>query len=74
MQAELRNRLRRWRVSEGISLDEAADLTGYSKPYLSRIERGERTPTPRAKVQIARRLGASVGELFEVEPLDEEAG
>jgi transcriptional regulator with XRE-family HTH domain len=67
----LHNRLRLWRAAAGLSLDEASDLTGLSKPYLSRIERGERQPPALTKVQIARRLGVAVCDLFEVEPLED---
>mgnify|MGYP001429696573 FL=1 len=67
----LRNRLRLWRASTGLTLDEVADLTGLSKAYLSRLERGERHATPRTKVQIARRLGVAISAIFDVEPLEE---
>jgi transcriptional regulator with XRE-family HTH domain len=36
-------RIRRYRRSRGLSLDQAAGLAGISKPYLSRLERGERS-------------------------------
>lgn len=67
----MNNRLREWRAANDIAIGEAADLTGYSKAMLSRIERGERNPSPRAKVLIARRLGASVGDLFDPDPVPE---
>lgn len=66
----LRNRFRLWRTGEGLTLDEVADLTGLSKSYVSRIERGERQPTPHTKVLIARRLGVEVRDLFEVDQLE----
>lgn len=64
-------RLRQWRIDEGLTIDEVADLTGYSVAMLSRAERGLRTFSPKARVTIARRLGVRVSELFEVEPLEE---
>ena len=64
--------LRRWRAERGLTLDEVAGLTGYSKAYLSRLERGERCPTPLTKVTVARRLGAPVGDLFRVPAAEEE--
>lgn len=73
MRSELTNRLRLWRVDAGLTLDEVADLTGMSKAMLSRAERGERQLSPMAKVKLARRLGVRVGELFEPEPILEEA-
>ncbi|MBB4764095.1 helix-turn-helix domain-containing protein [Amorphoplanes digitatis] len=41
-------RIRRYRRSRGLSLDQAAGLAGISKPYLSRLERGERSLNSRA--------------------------
>jgi transcriptional regulator with XRE-family HTH domain len=62
-----------WRIGRGWTQDEVADLVGLSKAYISRLERGERCATPSTKVEIARRLGAPVSELFDVEPLDSES-
>ena len=70
----LRNRLRLWRVESGLTQDEVADLSGLSKAYISRIERGEREPRPLTRVKIARRLGVQVADLFDVEQLDEATG
>ncbi|MDT5042666.1 MAG: hypothetical protein QOE51_3651 [Actinoplanes sp.] len=41
-------RIRRYRRSRGLSLDQAAGLAGISKPYLSRLERGERAANSRS--------------------------
>lgn len=62
-----------WRIGRGWTPDEVADLAGLSKAYISRLERGERCATPSTKVEMARRLGAPISELFEVEPLDSES-
>lgn len=67
----LNNRLRKWRVDKGLTLQELADLTGLSVSGLSRLERGQRQPRPLTRVRIARRLGVPVGELFEFEPMTE---
>lgn len=67
----LNNRLRLWRVDKGLSLQELSDLTGVSVSGLSRLERGERQPRPLTRVRIARRLGVTVGELFEIDPIPE---
>ena len=69
----LRNRLRLWRVGVGLTLDEVADLTGISKAYLSRLERGQRQAPPLTRVKIARRLGVPVSTLFVVDPIREES-
>lgn len=67
----LTNRLRVWRVDQGLTLEEVADLTGLSVSMLSRVERGERQLAPLTRVHIARRLGVAVRDLFEVEELVE---
>jgi DNA-binding XRE family transcriptional regulator len=64
--------LRHWREQAGLTLGEVADLSGWSIAMVSRVERGERRPSPLAKVQLARRLGVRVRDLFDVEPVAEE--
>ncbi len=61
------NRLRLWRAQHGLTLDEVSGLTGLSPAMLSRAERGQRQFAPLTKVHIARCLGASVADLFDVE-------
>lgn len=56
--------LRQWRQNRGWTLADLSGLTGYDISYLSLIERGLREPPPAAKVLIARRIGASVAEVF----------
>ena len=65
--------LRRWRAHEGLTLEEVADLSGYSSAMLSRAERGERECSPRAKVQLSRALGCRIADLFEVDRISEPA-
>ncbi|HVD03842.1 MAG TPA: helix-turn-helix transcriptional regulator [Candidatus Dormibacteraeota bacterium] len=62
------SRLRRWRVSNGLTLDDVSDLCGLSPSMISRVERGERMLRPRTKVLIARRLGVRTSEIFEPTP------
>lgn len=66
-----RSKLRRWRDDAGFSLSEIRDLTGVSPAHWSRVERGLRQLAPNTKVVVARRLGVAVGDLFDVEPIDE---
>jgi transcriptional regulator with XRE-family HTH domain len=56
--------LRRWRVVQGLTLEEVADLTGVSVPMLSRVERGQRDLAPMTRVRLARLLGVRLGALF----------
>lgn len=65
-------RLRDWRVANDLTMPEVGGLTGVSVAMLSRLERGLRRASPRLKVQMARRLGVPIPDLFEVEPLHEE--
>jgi transcriptional regulator with XRE-family HTH domain len=62
----------RWRLENGLSLQELSDLTGISTAMLSRAERGLRSFAPLTKVRIARLLGVPVSELFEVEAIPED--
>lgn len=66
-------KLRAWRTAQGYSLDEVAGLTGLSAPMLSRVETGKRHLAPRTRVVVARRLGVRLSDLFEVEPIPEDA-
>jgi transcriptional regulator with XRE-family HTH domain len=68
--AKLTTRFHQWREEAGWSLEEVAGLTGLSQSVLSRLERGQRNLRPATKVLVARRLGVSVGDLFEVEGVD----
>ena len=73
MQPHLKNRLRRWRAENGLTLTEMHDLTGYSEAMLSRAERGERVFSPIARVRIARALDVRIADLFDVEPVPDDA-
>jgi transcriptional regulator with XRE-family HTH domain len=66
--------LRRWRLKQGFSGYELADLAGISTAMVSMIETGEREPGSATKVRIARALGVRVREIWPRpdEPTDEE--
>lgn len=57
--------LRRWREDAGLTLEDESGLTGYSVPFLSRLERGTRGLRPLDRVRFARALGVPVSEIFE---------
>ncbi len=65
-------RLRLWRSNAGWSLQEVADVVGCSTSMLSRLERGQRNASPKLRVVMARRLGVAVGDLFEVELIEDD--
>jgi transcriptional regulator with XRE-family HTH domain len=57
-------RIRRYRRSRGMSLDQAAGLVGISKPYLSRLECGERPVDSRSLLdRIAAALEVPLSDL-----------
>jgi transcriptional regulator with XRE-family HTH domain len=58
-------RLRDWRLKQGLSLRDLANLSGLSAAMLSRAERGERGFSPAAKIRLARSLQVSVTTLFD---------
>ena len=43
-------KLKQIRTIRGMSLEEAADLTGVSKPMLGQIERGQSVPTVTTRI------------------------
>nr|WP_244977158.1 XRE family transcriptional regulator [Deinococcus humi] len=47
------------------TLDEVAERTQLSKPYLSRLEAGERQPSIAALLSIAQTYGVTVASLFQ---------
>lgn len=67
-------KLRTWRLEIGLSQQEVADLLGRDHSYVSKLERGEYLLTPLKRVQIARRLGCRVAELFDPVETVESAG
>jgi transcriptional regulator with XRE-family HTH domain len=63
----MKSALRQWRERQGWSLTEVSGLTGLSRSYLSRVERGQRVPPAATKVLLARKLGVPVADLFPAE-------
>lgn len=60
--------MRRLRRERGWRLEDLAERTGFSRPYLSRLESGERQPSLTALFSVARAYGVSFSNLFEPEP------
>lgn len=65
------SKLRAWRTEKGWTLAEVAGLAGLSESMISYLERGEKRLSPDAKIRMARRLGARVQDLFDVDPLED---
>lgn len=64
------SKLKDWRLLEGLSLEEVSALTGVSVGQLSKVERGLANMAPLTRVQVARRLGVPLRELFDVPALE----
>lgn len=57
-------RLRKIRRQDGLSLDTLAAKTGLTKSYLSKVERGVKTPSLASILKITKAFGIQVGHLF----------
>jgi transcriptional regulator with XRE-family HTH domain len=67
----LGERLRDLRAAKGWTLDELAERSGLSKPFLSRLESGTRQPSIAAVLTLARVFGVPMGSLFETDHQDD---
>jgi transcriptional regulator with XRE-family HTH domain len=56
--------LRATREQQGLTLEQAAELSGLSKSHLSRLESSERQPSVAALLALSSAFGVSVGALF----------
>lgn len=61
------HRLRRLRSERGLTLDQLAELSGVSRAMISRIERGEASPTAALLARLCSALGLSLSSFFEPE-------
>ncbi len=64
LELDLARRLAGLRRSRGWPLEELADRTGISRATLSRIERGDTSPTAHVLGQLATAFGLSMAEIF----------
>jgi transcriptional regulator with XRE-family HTH domain len=67
----LGTRLRSLRAAKGWTLEELAERSGLSKPFLSRLESGDRQPSIAAVLTLARVFDVPMGSLFETRQEDE---
>ncbi|MGB9222078.1 helix-turn-helix domain-containing protein [Mycobacterium sp.] len=63
--------LRAVRRQQGLTLERLAEQTGLTKSYLSKIERGQSTPSIAVALKVARALDVDVGRLFSDEASEE---
>lgn len=62
--------LRAVRRQSGMTLEALADEAGLTKSYLSKVERGQSTPSIAAALKIARALNVDVAQLFSDDPTE----
>lgn len=67
----LGERLRELRAARDWTLEELAERSGLSKPFLSRLESGTRQPSIAAVLTLARVFNVPMGSLFEIRPEDD---
>src|SRR3954464_9487117 len=60
--------IRERREALGLTRRDLADQTGLSYPYISQLETAYRLPSPKAMHLLARSLGLSASDLFQVLP------
>jgi transcriptional regulator with XRE-family HTH domain len=63
-------RLKLLRRKMGVTLDALAEMTGMTKSYLSKVERGLNTPSIAAALKLAKALHVNVEALFNETPTD----
>jgi transcriptional regulator with XRE-family HTH domain len=63
----LASRLKALRQSQGLSLDALAQVSGVSRAMISKIERGEASPTASLLGRLCAGLGTDLGWLFQPE-------
>lgn len=62
--AGVTRRLREARETQGMSMNQLGSLAGLDQVTISRIEKGERSPTLRSLAKIAAALGVSLSQLL----------
>ncbi len=63
-ETELGKRIQQFRINKGLTLQELAEKTGYTKGYLSKIENTEKAPPVSTLINITKALNISMSEIF----------
>ena len=71
IEAEIGKRIRQYRLQNDLTLQELADKTGYSKGYLSKVEKSDKAPPVATLSVIARELGVSVSVILGEETMND---
>jgi transcriptional regulator with XRE-family HTH domain len=67
-EAEIGKRIREFRLKKNFTLQMLADKTGYSKGYLSKVEKSDKAPPVATLSTIAKELDATVASILDEEP------
>ena len=67
-EAEIGKRIREFRLKKNFTLQMLADKTGYSKGYLSKVEKSDKAPPVATLSTIARELDATVASILDEDP------
>jgi len=71
IEADIGKRIHQYRLQNNFTLQELADKTGFSKGYLSKVEKSEKAPPVATLSVIARELGVSVSVILGEETMDD---
>jgi transcriptional regulator with XRE-family HTH domain len=63
-EAEIGGRIKAFRTEKGISLESLAQQTGFTKGYLSKVEKSKKAPPVSTLGILARSLGVSISSLL----------
>jgi putative transcriptional regulator len=66
MSCSFKNRLAECRAAKGIKKSQLAYYIGMSRGYVTRLERGDISPSAEAMMRIARYFGKPVEEIFQL--------
>ena len=64
MESEIGKRIRIFRTSHGLTLQEVSEKTGLSPSYLSKVENSPKAPPVSTLIKITKALGVSMSSLF----------
>jgi len=71
VEAEIGKRIHQYRLQNNFTLQELADKTGYSKGYLSKVEKSAKAPPVSTLSVIGRELGVSVSAILGEETIND---
>ncbi len=63
-ETQLGKRIQHYRISKGLTLQDLAEKTKYTRSYLSRIENSEKAPPVSTLINIAKALNIGISEIF----------